>query len=77
MRTTFLPDYETVAQTLAESDILAVMDGGGTRVHVAHRQGSNIYIYESLRDGSAFVFEPSEDGESDHDHARRIRDGNR
>lgn len=77
MRITFLPDYEAVAQTLAESDILAVMDGGDTRVHVAHRQGRDIYINESLRDGNAFVYETAEDGESDHDHARRIRDGKR
>jgi hypothetical protein len=71
-------DHETLAQTIAESNLLDRYEHAGLTIHVAEREGRDILIMESPATGGGVVIEPdsadAEHGGSIHDHARGSND---
>jgi len=64
---------EQLAETLAESNVLEVIDNGPLRTHVVEHHGQDILIFEAS--GHISVVYPcamldAESGGSIHDHAR-------
>lgn len=64
---------EQLAETLAESNVLEVIDNGPLRAYVLEHHGQDILIFEAS--GAATVVYPcamldAESGGSVHDHAR-------
>jgi orotate phosphoribosyltransferase len=76
MNVTFI-DAATFTQTLAETEVLATLEGpGGGQTFVGCRDGADILIItDAITGGAAVIHQCSEDrdaGCSIHDHARVI-----
>lgn len=76
MQLNYLNNAEELADFLAQSNVLTMIDHAGLRVIVAEFAGQDVLAVQGLGEGAVVIYGPeafdAESGGSVHDHARVI-----